>query len=204
MYGTVLTLTGILLYAYVVTIGCDPYHAGLISNKNQVGLYSSTTAFKSALNTHLPTTVSKLSFASNLFLHFPVECSLFLSLCICACVRACLRACLRVRVSVCNVCYAVWLFVVWNACNYSCLLLVAYLNMILFRAGLCFYVTNITFFFFLLLLWEELGDLLLITMHHPLAPRENYMSNKVASQSNWKKTNYFVPCVFCLFCLFCF
>ena len=80
MYGTVLTLTGILLYAYVVTIGCDPYHAGLISNKNQVGLYSSTTAFKAALNTHLPTTVSKLSFASNLFLHFPVECSLFLSL----------------------------------------------------------------------------------------------------------------------------
>ena len=54
MYGTVLTLTGILLYAYVVTIGCDPYHAGLISNKNQVSLYSSTTAFKAALNTHLP------------------------------------------------------------------------------------------------------------------------------------------------------
>ena len=157
MYGTVLTLTGILLYAYVVTIGCDPYHAGLISNKNQVGLYSSTTAFKAALNTHLPTTVSKLSFASNLFLHFPLECCLSLSLSVCACVRACLHACLRVRVSVCNVCYAVWLFVVLNACNYSCLLLVAYINMILFRAGLWFYVTNITFFF-LLLLWKELGD----------------------------------------------
>ncbi|XP_076464575.1 sodium-coupled monocarboxylate transporter 1-like isoform X2 [Babylonia areolata] len=38
-YGVILTLTGLLLYAYVVTIGCDPYSAGLISNKNQMMPY---------------------------------------------------------------------------------------------------------------------------------------------------------------------
>jgi hypothetical protein len=35
IYGSVLGLTGLLLYAYVVTIGCDPFQAGLIQNKNQ-------------------------------------------------------------------------------------------------------------------------------------------------------------------------
>ena len=115
MYGTVLTLTGILLYAYVVTIGCDPYHAGLISNKNQVGLYSSTTAFKAALNTHLPTTVSKLSFASNLFLHFPLECCLSLSLCMC--VRACVLACLPACSCVCLQCMLCCL----AFCGFKCL-----------------------------------------------------------------------------------
>ncbi|KAL8578444.1 hypothetical protein ACOMHN_028716 [Nucella lapillus] len=39
MYGLTLTLTGLLLYSYVVTIGCDPYQAGLIHNKNQMMPY---------------------------------------------------------------------------------------------------------------------------------------------------------------------
>ncbi|KAK7508626.1 hypothetical protein BaRGS_00000192 [Batillaria attramentaria] len=39
LYGPLLTLTGLLLYAYVVTTGCDPYRAGLISNKNQMMPY---------------------------------------------------------------------------------------------------------------------------------------------------------------------
>nr|KAG5714194.1 hypothetical protein BaRGS_018411 [Batillaria attramentaria] len=39
LYGTTLALTGIVLYAYVITVRCDPYHAGLISNKNQMMPY---------------------------------------------------------------------------------------------------------------------------------------------------------------------
>ncbi|PVD29796.1 hypothetical protein C0Q70_09053 [Pomacea canaliculata] len=31
----ILTLMGVLLYAYVVTIGCDPYQAGIIDSRNQ-------------------------------------------------------------------------------------------------------------------------------------------------------------------------
>nr|KAG5714190.1 hypothetical protein BaRGS_018407 [Batillaria attramentaria] len=39
LYGIILVLTGILLYAYVITIGCDPYQAGLINNTNQMMPY---------------------------------------------------------------------------------------------------------------------------------------------------------------------
>ncbi|KAK7110795.1 hypothetical protein V1264_014614 [Littorina saxatilis] len=39
IYGTTLGLTGVLLYAYIVTVGCDPYAAGLITNKNQMMPY---------------------------------------------------------------------------------------------------------------------------------------------------------------------
>ncbi|XP_025094626.1 sodium-coupled monocarboxylate transporter 2-like isoform X2 [Pomacea canaliculata] len=35
----ILTVTGVLLYAYVVTIGCDPYQAGIIDNRNQMMPY---------------------------------------------------------------------------------------------------------------------------------------------------------------------
>ncbi|XP_025094623.1 sodium-coupled monocarboxylate transporter 1-like [Pomacea canaliculata] len=39
LYSLVQTLTGVLLYAYVVTIGCDPYQAGIIDNRNQMMPY---------------------------------------------------------------------------------------------------------------------------------------------------------------------
>ncbi|XP_025095164.1 sodium-coupled monocarboxylate transporter 1-like [Pomacea canaliculata] len=35
----ILTLMGVLLYAYVVTIGCDPYQAGIIDSRNQMMPY---------------------------------------------------------------------------------------------------------------------------------------------------------------------
>ncbi|XP_076464538.1 sodium-coupled monocarboxylate transporter 1-like [Babylonia areolata] len=38
-YSALLTLMGLLLYAYVVTIRCDPFQAGLIDNKNQMMPY---------------------------------------------------------------------------------------------------------------------------------------------------------------------
>ncbi|XP_025095163.1 sodium-coupled monocarboxylate transporter 1-like [Pomacea canaliculata] len=36
LYSVLLMVTGVLLYAYVVTIGCDPYEAGIIDNRNQL------------------------------------------------------------------------------------------------------------------------------------------------------------------------
>ncbi|KAK7105393.1 sodium-coupled monocarboxylate transporter 1-like [Littorina saxatilis] len=39
LHGVILALTGILLYSYIVTVGCDPYAAGQITNKNQMMPY---------------------------------------------------------------------------------------------------------------------------------------------------------------------
>ncbi|XP_076439018.1 sodium-coupled monocarboxylate transporter 2-like [Babylonia areolata] len=39
LYGSTLVLMGIILYAYFVTTGCDPYAAGYVKNKNQVAPY---------------------------------------------------------------------------------------------------------------------------------------------------------------------
>ena len=44
-------------------------------------------------------------------------CILCVCVCVCVCVRACVRACARARARVCNVGLAVWLSVVWIACD---------------------------------------------------------------------------------------